>query len=558
MKNIIKIMKNITLNKRGSAKSNVIQGLSVAVFATVIIYGVYTSYNNSPAYNPARRAAFLADNQNLSINAFDSESIALQTADGISDDMRNEFGQINGFKNSAVRGGTSVKSRISKGEAEFESARAYMDAQKAAAANGAQAGVVDGTDYVLNGETNPMLTAQGGVRNSYNGKGAAVKGYNAGGAQTGQDVKDLEKVKNGKMHKSAGQRTPTVVNKLVSSSGSSSVASGAKSSGSGFSGSNFGDSVNYGGTKAGRDSSEQPLSSINLANAKDASAFKAGRGGTMGGHNVGYNVGNESGGEKGRGSDSKSDLNVAFAHSKRGAASVYKSGEKGTVEAAAAFDGSETSSGGEIGGDQVVNPSGDRDLGHGLHSGLNGFFSTFDDQTVSKTAQQENLIYAGTTHFMSALWTTLAAIYLICMMRRLAQGTGPYAWAWWIAIAAVAAASIYSIMGGVDYDGNGHNIWRDMGDLSKVNEDLNSDNGKSWGGWLRPILCVFTGFIGLAIAFGDKVSKGVNNLTNKVFGTPKGAASVTFASTKIGVAATSASMGKLLQNTKDILFKKKN
>ena len=653
MKNIIKIIKSITLNKRGSATQNVLKGLGIAVFASVTLYGVYTAYNNSPAYNPERRALFVADNQNLSANSFGEDNFTLKTLDGVPEGMRSEYGEFG-----KVSKDGSLKNTINRNEEDFANARAYLDAQKAGSAgahanlNGGQnvrfeqpgqelqtaeqfaqseqlaqsaqssqysaqpvqsvepsaqtaqslqeaksgavqsgskdqiakaigsgaegssvvANLGKGQDQVAETKT-PMLTAKGGVKSSYNKKGynsyddvevAGVVGASGSanaagsinkGAAVGQSVsvqgegaqsaaaksnKEEESSADEKqgVRNSTAKKSGTVINKLTTSGGSSfmtGAAGGSSSVGGGF-------SASSGGSKANKDTSAQPLSSLNLADAKsNTNTFKTGRGGTMGGYNVASNTGGKAENTRGGGGDkgAKADLNRSYLVSRGAGKKVYKPGTKSSAayDAASAFDGSENATGGDIGGDKV-NTSDSRIFTYGLsYHDLDNSFSKFRDTTISDDERQTNLEGSALTHFLKALLTTIAAMYTLAILKKMANG--PQAWAVWIAIAAVALAAIYAIWF-MDYDGDGKNIWEDMGELWDLNKKLGNKQGGSWSLWLRPILGIFTLGIGASIIWGTSIANKFSKFSESWIGKRVG----NLASTKV-LADAKNSIGSL-------------
>ena len=501
MKNIVKVIKDITLNKKGAIKRNTMQGLSVAVFALVIGYGVYTAYNNSPAYNPARRAIFNGEGRNLSANSIDTDSVALKTSDAIPMDMRNEYGE---FGKNSGKGGSSVRSRISKNEEEFEKARAYMEAQKSGVAGtqGSEAavvanGVAQGADFE---QEAPALAEQDRVRSSFNNSGRNAGAAYMVGEQGSANTNDSK-------YTNKNKQNPTVVNKLAASGSTGSSFGG--SSGSSGASSGMGGGESYGASNRYKDGSSKALPETNVASAKNGNSFTLGRGGEMGGNNVADAGGNAAGGGTRDGdSNTKGDINIAYAHSQHAAKAVITPGGKVTAmaEAAAAFDGSDDrgGSGSEINGTQIVDP-GARGLNFNDKGGYGGFRGGLETE-LTDGEKQELLESAGLIHFLHSIGITIAAVWLLMYLSRAAQaaeGVGKIAL--YAAIAAIAAFALYMLWL-VDYDGNGHTIWEDMEDLYRVNEKLDASNWRSWGGWLRPLLGIFSGAIIAAAIWGNSMA----------------------------------------------------
>lgn len=521
-------MKNIILNNKGAVSPNTFRGLSIAVFAVVILGSVYLAYNNSPAYNPERRALFTAEDQNLSVNSFDTDGIALQTSDVLPEGTPMGYGQSG--KDYA---GNSVQGRIRQNEAEFENARAYLEAQKAGA-NAAQSGAVSGkgaTNSAANGKaTNPMLTPQGGAINSFdksvNGADdtAAYVASAIGGANGGQDGQEGGKAAKAKPQNAADKASRTVINKLASSGGSSAAsAGGSAGAGGGFGGG----AVASGNSRGGQDSSAQALPSANVAGTANGSAFKAGRGGTMGGYNVVRGGGAEVEGKRGGEGSTKGDLNRAHFYSNRAKQSLYSAGGKNMASAAsdagAAFDGSRGDEGGaRIEGDNVASPD-PRSLGS--HKQLRGAFRGITDSTQSDSSLQEELIDSGTIHLMGAVPIALAAMICICGLKKAALSGGPYAWLYYVAIAAVAFAALYALWG-ADYDGNGHSILTDMSDLYAVNKRLGNskwiqvDSYSFWLPWV--ILPTLTAGIFAAAIWGQKINFEGSGIGKRVMNIAEG------------------------------------
>ena len=516
MKNIIKTIRNITLNKKGAVSRNAITGLSVALFSAFVIYGVYTSYNNSPAYNPARRALFTGEG-NLSVNSFNSDTVSLQTSDGIPANMRTDYGEFG-----KTSGTGSVQNQIRENEAEFENARAYLEAQKAGTGS-ARSGAVAVSSSEGGQETNPMLTPQNGHRNSYETAGAGTAGSTAGyiaGVISGSGEKDKDGKSKPEM--AADKKGATVINKLAVSNGSSfgGASGGARTSGGGFA--SAGSSMGGGSSRGSQDSSAQALPTANVAGTANSSVFKAGRGGTMGGFSIAQGSrGAESGGTRGGGDSTKGELNKAYFYSGRAKQSLYSAGGKNMVsaasDAAAAFDGSKGNEGGaRIAGDNVVG-SDPRNLAGYKH--LGGDLKKITDDTTDDKDEQNTLADAGTIHMLMAIPIALAAMVCICGLKKAAVAGGPYAWLYYIAIAVIAFAALYAIWG-ADYDGNGHDIIKDMDNLFAVNkrlgnhQDFQTDSWASWIPWV--ILPVLTGGIIAAAIWGQKLNFEGSGVGKKV------------------------------------------
>lgn len=510
----------MTLNKKGAVSRNTTIGLSVALFSAFVVYGVYTSYNNSPAYNPARRALFTGEGQNFGSNSFDSGTVSLQTSDGIPEDMRADYGEFG-----KTSGTGSVQNQIRENEAEFENARAYLEAQKAGTGS-AQSGAVAVSSSEGGQETNPMLTPQSGLRNSYETAGAGTSDSTAGyiaGVISGSGEKDKDGKSKPEM--AADKKGATVINKLAVSNGSS--FGGAKGgSSSGGAAASAGSSMGGGSSRSGQDNSARSLPSANISGTADGSVFKAGRGGTMGGFSVAQgSSGVESGGTRGGGDSTKGELNKAHFYSGRAKQSLYSAGGKNMAsaasDAAAAFDGSKGNEGGaRIAGDNVVG-SDPRNLAS--YKQLRGNFKKIEDNTEDDTDEQNTLADAGTIHMLKAIPIALAAMVCICGLKKAAVTGGPYAWLYYIAIAVIAFAALYAIWG-ADYDGNGHDILKDMSDLWAVNDRLgNHKQIESWSLWIPyVILPVLTGGIIAAAIWGQKLNFEGSGVGKKVMSMAEG------------------------------------
>lgn len=574
MKNIIEIIKNIALNKRGAATQNVLRGLSVGVFASVIGYGVYTAYNNSPAYNPERRALFIAENQNLSVNSLNPDGTALDVSDGIPDGMQNLYGEFGKGPS-----GETMQDRINQNEADFENARTFLNGQRgggygAPAETGpsipaAQRGQV--TQWGQSGQPlrpealqtsqpapvrnieneispvlsnavrnqagqnpNSNLTVKGGVKGSV--RGAVDKGGNPSGGTGGtgvgvdgtvvpagqpvaggQDPKGGTPAKGGKQNvRNANRNKPagTTINRLSNSGGSNNNVAGSPSGGSSGGGFSIG-GTNLGGSKGGNnDGGPQTLPVNNDGGKNGGKAFKFGRNSNMGGYNVargGTGIDNS----KGNATDGTSDLKNAHTRSRLAGKSLRTPGGKegAAYNAAAAFDGSAGDAGGDIEGDQI-NTGNLRGLDDANYGDIDSGKVT--NKLKADPTTQYDLLGCVQTHLLRALLAAIAAAYVLSILKKMADAGGPWGWAIWIAIAAVAISAMYSIWF-MDYDGNGRYIWEDLSDLWK----LNSEHGDSQGFWeiaCLPLLGIFSAGVILSIVFGTQIAKALSKFQESLIG----------------------------------------
>lgn len=493
MKNIINIIKNNISNDRGVVSGNIVKGLSVGVFAAIIIYGVYTSYNNSPAYNPARRGIFTG--QNLSANALEGFTLNLDNSNSAQNSAAYNSGVIptgDGFARA-----NSVRNQFSKEEADFESAREYMASQKEAKAAQAQ---------------------QAGNSASLNGKDSIRSSFNTvnGSAESIQDAQRNAKAKRIAANQGSVQSAQTQLNRLASSGSSFRGANGGSSSGGSSSSSSGGNLY-----ASASDTASKVLPQNNIANAQaKADAFKTGRGGTMGGMNVsvGGVSGSDNGGKRGGEGDAKAQLMGANMYSTRAGKTLQTPGAKNLAQAKQesdnAFDGGGVTGGATIDGENVVDPGStslggyDRDLG----SSIKDIQQEWETDAEKKKRLFNNILL----HMAFAAVATAFAVFAIINILR------TKAWYTYAAAAAITLATLYAILG-MDYDGDGWGIIRTLEEYDTLRH---ADGQNSVQGWFyMGMLAIFGGALTFAWikgirggSSGEEIVEGMEKESTGFFG----------------------------------------
>ncbi len=459
MKNIINIIKNNISNNRGSVSGNIVKGLSVGVFAAIIGYSVYTSYSNSPAYNPARRGIYTGEGQNLSANSLEGFMLTFDDSNHLPDGTVNGSGVVH--NGSGFVSANSVRKQFSKEEADFEAAREYMASQKEAKARQAA--------QAKQAANNSALDSKDIVRNSCNRTGAFSEDETA----EGQSSKKSDKATKTKAKKGTTQKEQTQLNRLASSGGSSvgsSSGGGSKSGGSSSSSSgNLYASASDTGSRA--------LPQNNIANAQaKADTFKTGRGGAMGGMNVaaGGSSGSDNGGKRG-GGDAKAQLMGANMYSTRAGKTLQTPGAKNLAqakqEADNAFDGGGTIGGATINGENVVDPD-SMDLA-GYDRGLSSAIQDVEDEWETDAEKKKRLLNNILLHMaFAALATAVAVVAIINILRT-------KAWYTYAAAAAITAATLYAILA-MDYDGDGWGIMRTLDEYDTLRHADHQDSVQGW------------------------------------------------------------------------------
>ncbi len=524
-KSIIRILSSI-LNNSGKMSPNVVAGLSVGVFASVIGYGVYSSYNNSPAYNPAKRAIYTGETQNLSLNSFEGTNFELGNSGTL------PVGKGTGLYSSdgTFTDSKYAQSQADSEEAKFRAARSYFDSQKSGkvvvGTNGSGSGSGIGGEYQPFNSTydvseSPATFAEKGAA-EYGDKqfqgiqqqaSAAVTVGEKGVASSGKGAKGAGNTRNSV----STSRPVTQVNKLASSNGSGSSFSGGSLGGGSFagggSGSNYGGSsksVNEGQTRA------LPKNNNNVAKVSDGKAFQLGRGGTIGGFQAGFGgeggEGNEKGG--GAGGNTKDQLNTAYSFSTKGAATVQAGGDKslaqGSAEAAHAFDGGASVESGATIGDGPAMDLGAHDLGLKLGTGtlgLDKLKTDFEDYAETKSS----LMWSAIKHILYAFIASLTAVLAITAIINSIGNAGPWGKAAAYAGAVVIALAASYAIWGADYDG-GKNIYETL----SAWDDMRHNDGQGKLGWLfYTIMGVFQGCVIASIFLKEKAAKAVSTAFGK-------------------------------------------
>ena len=515
MKNIIKIFKNILSNNRGKMSPNVATGLGLAVFATIIGYNTYTAYNNSPAYNPERRAIYTGEGLNVNVNSFDGDRLDLQTHDTLPGAT---YGGNNITRGNGARSGSSaVRSSAEREQANFEAARAYLDSQRLGAN---QAG--DGYDI---GSYETGAYSNGDVYDPFGstydeGIQGIEPGHRSGpGARQFQAAQQATAAAAGAAKgKKGNTRQATQVGKLSASNGGSSVAGakggntvgGATAGGTGAIGT--GTVPVAGNPKGGKDSNTRPIPQGNVRQAPDADAFRFGRGGSEGGFNVAR--GGDGGEAKGgRGSNAKSELQAAYSLSSKAVATLQTSGEKslaqGAQEAANAFDGGiSVDEGMTLAGEIPLDISGNK-LGFKRtksNLGLDKIEVDFETDSQKQGRLQRNVW----NHMINAGIITVAACFLIAAVMKMEH------WVKYIIAGVITAAALYAIFG-ADYDGDGVNIYKSISELADLRKKANMSNQN----WIYyTLMCgVYPAALGIAwwqgMKAADKATKGFMKMVNQ-------------------------------------------
>lgn len=455
--------KNSADKKGGVVFGNTVRGLSIGVFAIFVIYSVYSAYNNSPAYNPAKRAIFAGEGMNLSVNSFENNILNFQD-----EDSTNNFGSYSGGILPSSEGGftsqSAIQNRMLKEQEGFDAARSYFDAQKAEAAQAASQ------------KNTAMIASQNGMRSSFE-------------AVDGGDDEVLANKKSRAKNRPNRNTTKTTINEFSGSGsmrggmfgGSASSGSSANISGAG--------SSSYGGSgRSSQDNSSRALPQNQVTGKASSEAFKFGRGGNVGGYNVAAAGGAVDTGKGGRGGDAKAQLNIAYRQSGKATMQIAggKNLESGVASANAAFDGNIVT-GSTIDGENVVDAGG---IGLGLdHSGLSSGLKNLKEDWEDHATKKKRLQGAVTNHLIKAFLATLAAMIAIMAF---VKTKNVYAY---IGAAAITAAALYSIWA-MDYDGDGMSIHKTLSELM----NLRAEDGQSNNSWLYyGAFTLMTG--GLALAW---------------------------------------------------------
>ena len=520
MKSIVNFFRSISFNNKGKISANVMTGLSVGIFATFVGYSVYNAYNNSPAYNPSKRAIYTGEGLNSGGNSFAGGGLNSQNSGALSGS------DYNGSRFFSGRGRKNSQSDADKEQAKFDAARAYIDSQKSGAIQAADA---DGAYQPFNSTyeqgADGMEFDAAGPNSAYgedrfNEAQAAVAGAVAGVAGKGEtNGKDGNKRQNGKGEndKAAGAtaqvRQATQINKLASSSGSSTFGGVG---GTGSNGVQGGVSTSFatGSTTGGGDNNTRALPSAQV-DAGNLQAFKSGRTGNIGTFNVAAggteNAGNGTRGSKG--GDAKSQLSTAYALSTKAVASLQSEGEKSLAtasqEASNAFDGgAKGEEGGPIIGDGISINTGSHNLDFKLGKaslGLDEVELDFEDHAEKK----ERLLNCVKSHLKLALLATFIASITIGFILQ------KKAWYTYIMAAIVGLAALYAIWF-MDYDGDGMSITETISELAALRKEDGQSN-PSW--WCYGALGLMSGTVLSAFIWGPKVVAWFKRVvSDKVFG----------------------------------------
>lgn len=536
--NIIKILIGV-LNNRGKISSNVMAGLSVGVFAAVVGYSVYNAYNQSPAYNPAKRAIYTGEGQNLNLNSFDSSDWELDNSGTLPmGDGAGLYSSDGAFADSEYD-----QTQADSEEAKFREARAYLDAQKtnkaenAAQKQGQETATAKKGAAPRSAETVQNGTSKtiGSARNSYDAikstKVSQTGGYYAGVGENSSAVNKSKQKKSAvrQGNSYSAMLSPTAVNKLAGSGGGSSFSGGSSGSGSSSGG---GTGSSYGGSssKSVKDGQSRTLPNNNAANTDRDKVFQLGRDGTIGGFQAGVGAeGGESTGKGGERGNAKDQLNTAYSFSTKGAATIQAGGEKalaqGAVEAANAFDGGAKVESGAIIGDGPTMDIGSHNLGFNMGKsslGLNNIQTEFE----SRAEKKERLFNSAGSHLLWALVSTIVAVIAISVILK-TKDVYTY-----IAAIVLALGAMYAIWL-ADYDGDGLNIFQTLSELGK----LRQEDGQSNNAWLyySALGLMSAGVIASLIWGSDLISKlpsTVSKFLGKIF-TPLAANQVRKAATGV-------------------------
>lgn len=504
MKNIIKVFKNILLNNKGKISPNVMTGLGLGVFAAVIGYNTYTAYNNSPAYNPERRAIYTGEGLNLNTNPFDGERLDLQTHDTLPAAVQNNKGVIrtqNGFIDSRT-----IRSNADREQANFEAARAYLDSQRSGVEGGSYDAEGNEISAYSNGDVYDPFgsTYDEGIQGIEPGQRSApgTRQFQAAQQATAAATSGAK----GKGAKSSRQATQ--VGKLTASQGGSklgtakggTVAGGGVAGGNSVTGGIGTGTVPVGGNpKGGRDSNTRAIPQGN-AGQTNADAFRFGRAGNEGGFNVAKGGGEVDGTKGGRGS-AKSELQAAYTLSSKAVATLQTNGEKslaqGAQEAANAFDGGvEVDEGMTLNSDVPLDISGNK-LGFKRtkkNLGLDKIETTVETDAQKQARLQRNVW----NHMINAGIITVAACFLIAAAMKINH------WVKYVIAGLITAAALFAIFG-ADYDGDGMNIYKTISELADLRKKANMSNQN----WIYySLMCgVYPAALGIAWWQGMKAAK---------------------------------------------------
>ena len=525
MKNIIKTIKNILLNNKGAVTQNIVRGLGAAAFSSVVLYGVYTSYNNSPAYNPEKRAPFVAQEANYSVNAINYDNPEFRVDNTAPQGIRTQYG----YGQNSER---AVQRQLNKNATEFENTRSYWENQEGSAGGqfvGGGAGpTAEAYKMAALDDPNLMLAANDDnaagnpdISNGSRGGGgsaqamAALEGAVAEGAGRG--------VKSG----SGVRQSPTNVNRLAgsgksgssfsNSTGGSSSVGGSLSSTGGSSGSRGGS--DNGNTQAG----PRPENSPEGAGGKGGKNFTSGRVAQGGGYNVsnGVGTGNDGKGGNGGGQGARSavsDLLTAHKFSSKAVQAIGNNSDEVAANAAAAFDGSKPDEGGSTIEGDLVKTDSLRGLGKQVSSyaGLGDFLDGFEGDIETDSQKVDRLESYRSMHLTYALIAALSAAILISILRQ-----SNNVWSW-IGVAIVAAVALYAIWG-MDYDGNGNSIFQDLNDLDDIYDKYSAkgesigDHDSSRKGLFILEMAGLTGLIGAACIWGGQLANWASKQLGQIW-----------------------------------------
>ena len=504
-------MKNIKLfkflfNKKGTIQNSMIAGIGCATLAAFVGYGVYNSYHNSPAYNPAQRAIYTGEGQNLSVNSLTDSSMGFETgADVYGTTPYTASDNIEVSNNFAA---------ARKEKENFEAARSYIEAQK----SGQKTAV---------GQKGGEAAPTPGPRGAYDGDFGAIPGQSGVNTvsmtedqtdkpwlnKSGQNGRNAGQNKGGNSGKADGKSGGNSTAKLQPSGNSLTVSSGGTSVGTSSGGTSSSGAINTYGTPAKGTKGSPGVVSKTVKSAKsDTPVFKHGRSGTMGGFDVaqgggsgGQEGGGTRGGEKGGkgGNTVTNELNRALFYSKKAAGTLQAAGEKGLANAAdnaaRAFDGSAdtVADGADIGkGIALDMGAGDFSLetGKAIRAALKPDLDEVISDSTKMGIYQRNV----NNHMYCAALAVAAACLVIYMIMKM---TTPYKYA---LAAIVTLSAIYAIFG-MDYDGDGKGIFETMSELA----DLRKKNNYPDQSWIYQLLMwgVYLPALGLSWFLGIRAAK---------------------------------------------------
>ena len=521
MKNFIKLLKDTLLNNSGKMSANVMAGLGVGVFAAFIGYGVYNSYDNSPAYNPAKRAIYTGEGLNFNANSLYGSGANFETPGSLSVNGKNLYSNGGVFAD-----GNYTQSQAQKEQAKFDEARAYFDSQKSgqvpstdAGVNGAGGAYATGETYDPFGSTYEQSAGEieGGAAGS---SGIGERQFQAAQKAAAAAAAGGAKGKNGTGSSKVGTkavRQSTQVGKLSASNGGSSFGAGAGGGSSAGGGSASG--AYPGGSAKGGDNNSRALPQANAGKTSNSETFKFGRNGGMGGFNVtaGGSEGNTKGGGRG---NAKAELNAAYNFSNKAVATLHSDGEKSLTkaaqEAANAFDGGTVDEGGAtLRGGVPIDISGNKLGGLKLSKsnlGLDRIQAEFETDTQKQGRLQRNVW----DHMINAGIITVTACFLIAAVMKMKMKH----WIKYVIAAAITAAALYAIFG-ADYDGDGVNIYKTISELAELRKKANMSN-QSW--IYYSLMCaVYPAALGLSWRLGIKgANKATSGFMEMVNETAKG------------------------------------